>query len=378
MTRSDPFFTFFPQFTPDPINDAAWGRGFTDWNLIDDLPEPERARFLPARARYDTADPAYVAALAADVHTVAGNAGLMVYHYFFDGTHVLDGFERNLRDSPDAPPFFLCWANETWSKRWIGRPQDILVHQRHLLDPETMARHVDYLAGFFRHPRYRHCDGQPLFVLYNPLVGTLAEYIARYRELFAERGLDPMIGCCVSHEIDLALIDYFDFICEFQPRFFFNLARSGHAARLGSRLKRAAPALFERLGGLRDALKAGTAGTGFAYADYLGQLDDGSIERRLRTMAADRSLMRSTFFGWDNTPRYRDRNTIVSHAGVARADLATLTRIRSDANLPLILNSWNEWSEGAALEAPLVQPPLRQAFLDSVVAPQSVPTSNTP
>lgn len=187
-----------------------------------------------------------------------------------------------------------------------------------------------------------------------------------------------MIGCCVSHEIDPALIDYFDFICEFQPRFFFNLARGSQAARLGSRLKLAAPALFERLGGLRDALKSRAAATTFSYADYVRQLDDGSIEQRLRTMAGNRPLMRSTFFGWDNSPRYRERNTTVSHEGLQRADLAPVARIRSDGTLPLILNSWNEWSEGAALEAPLIEPPLRQPFLDSVVEPQPAAASNTP
>lgn len=364
MTRSDLFFTFFPQFTPDPINDAAWKPGFTDWDLIDALPENERAPFLPARQRYDTAAPEYVRQLAADLRAVATNPGLMVYHYFFDGRHVLNKFERNLLASEDAPPFFLCWANETWSKRWVGRPQDILIHQRHVMDDDIMRQHVAYLANFFRHSSYRHHEGRPVFVLYNPLIGILGEYVARYRELFAEHELNPVIGCCISHEIDPASVSFFDFICEFQPRFFFNLARSGHAARLGSRLKVVAPGLFERLGGLRDRMKTKKGSVSeIGYSNYLEALTDGSIESRLRTIAAGLPVMRSTFFGWNNTPRYRERSTVVSHAGLGDADLAPIDALRSDDSLPLIVNSWNEWSEGAALEVPQVEPALRGSFL---------------
>ena len=378
MTSSDPYFAFFPQFTPDPINDAAWRPGFTDWDLIDAMPADDRARFLPATARYDTADPAYLPRLAADLDAVAAGAGIMVYHYFFDGRHVLETFERNLRDAEDTPPFFLCWANETWSKRWVGRPQDILIHQRHVMDAEIMTRHVDYLASFFRHPRYRRIDGRPLFILYNPLIGVLGDYVARYRELFAARGLDPMIGACVSHELDTARVAFFDFVCEFQPRFFFNLARGEHAARLGSRLKTVAPGLFERLSGLRDRLKAKSDARVFAYADYLDALANGAIERRLRAVAGGLPLMRSAFFGWDNTPRYRERSTTMGYAGLGAADLAPLGALRSDGELPLLLNSWNEWSEGAALEAPLVEPPLRRAFLAQFRGDQAPSGSNTP
>ncbi len=364
MSNSQPFFAFFPQFTPDPINDAAWRPGFTDWDLINTLPSGKRARFLPATAHYDTADPCYPARLAADIQAVAPGAGLMVYHYFFDGQHVLDRFERNLCALESAPPFFLCWANETWSKRWVGRPQDVLIHQRHVLNADIMERHVDYLVPFFKHPSYRRVAGRPLFLLYNPLIGTLREYIARYRALFESRDFDPLIGCCISHEIDPERLLPFDFACEFQPRFFFNLARGRSAARLGSRLKTVAPGLFEWLGGLRDRWKPQSQTRAFFYAAYLRALNDGVIDRRLRAIAKDRALMRSAFFGWDNTPRYRERSTVMLYDDVKPADLAPLRALRSDGELPILLNSWNEWSEGAALEVPLLEPPLRRAFLE--------------
>jgi len=57
MTIAHQFFSYFPQFHSDSINDIAWGKGFTDWDLIRALPESQRSTFTPSRGCYDPGGP---------------------------------------------------------------------------------------------------------------------------------------------------------------------------------------------------------------------------------------------------------------------------------------------------------------------------------
>lgn len=365
MSPPSPFFSFFPQFTPDELNDKAWGEGFTDWKLIRDLPESSQANFTPARGMYDPTDPNYLSILEDDLQALSPHAGLALYHYFFDGRHVLKGFEQQLLSQRSRIPFFICWANETWSKRWIGKPNEVIVEQRHDLNESVIRDHANYLSQLFALEGYRHYDGRPLLLIYNPQASpTLNRALALYRKAFSEIGCNPFIGACISHPQPEVHMSSYDFGCEFEPRFFFNSFSQPTLAKAAARLKVASPRFFEWLGAIRDGFRQKSGQREFLYAEYLEQLESGDLERRLRECVGSRALMRSTFLLWNNTPRYRQRSTVVTHRGLYAADISKIiTTIQSDDDLPLFVNSWNEWSEGAALEAGECNHPLRQVFL---------------
>lgn len=362
------FFSFFPQFTPDPLNDLAWGEGFTDWNLIRALPESQRAAFTPALGYYDPTADNYLEQLREQLAALPmANAGLMVYHYHFDGTYVLSGFEQQLLKHADGPPFFFCWANETWTKRWVGSPGDIIIEQRHLPDSELIEEHAQYLARFFALPNYHRIDGRPLLVIYNSQSSpTLAPCLEMYRAVFARLNLHPLIGACLGYPQPPAWLRPYDFACEFEPRFFFNTRGSSGLASAAARIKASFPKLFEWLGTQRDRFRARSGNRVFSYAQYLAGLSSGRIERELRASAGGLPLMRSAFLGWDNTPRYRHQSTVVDSSSLATRDFDVLGSLRSDGQLPILLNSWNEWSEGAALEPAAAAGTWREKFLDSL------------
>lgn len=359
------FYSYFPQFHPDPINDRAWGHGFTDWKLINDLPETERDAFVPVRGCYDPSTPEYLRELANDLQaSPLPNSGLMVYHYHFDGVSALSGFEKQLLAQPDVEiPFFLCWANETWTKRWVGQPGEVLVEQQHVLSEELIRSHAEYLVKFFELPHYHRVNGRPVFMIYNAQASvTLPHVIALYREFFAELGHEPMIGACICYPQPPDQLQPYDFGCEFQPRFFFNLTNSSKVNRAVVPLKMRFPKVFELLGSIRQRLLSRGGERCFSYTDYLSALQSGRIESALRASVGSMPLMRASFLSWNNIPRYRRNRTVVEHSRVDEKSLQVLSTLRSDGGLPVLLNSWNEWSEGAALERGRREHPLRDHF----------------
>lgn len=367
MRSSRVFFSYFPQYHPDPLNDRAWGPGFTDWDLIRALPEKIRRRFTPAIGFYDPSSPEYVRTLIDQLERLPFSAGLMVYHYHFDGVYALSGFERQWLQQRPEVPFFLCWANETWTKRWVGRPSDIIVEQKHLADEALIRAHARYLSSYFELPSYRRIDDRPLLLIYNPLASpTLPRSIGLYRNAFQEIGWVPMIGACVSHSQPASQFAPYDFVCEFQPRYFFNTSTPSSVAKLASHLKARLPTLFEWMGAQRDRLRQHTDRREFSYEKYLLSVTTGDLEKSLRATTGSQPLMRSTFLSWDNSPRYGDRSTRVTNASGSPIDFAAVSSIRSDGDLPVLVNSWNEWSEGAALEPGVTEHAQRSAFLGAI------------
>lgn len=373
MSRSAPFFSFFPQFTPDALNDEAWGSGFTDWNLISELPDSEKVFFSPAKGMYDPTTPDYLLSLEREVSSLSPNAGLAVYHYFFDGRHVLPGFEKQLLDQRSRLPFFLCWANETWSKRWVGKPKEIIIQQKHELNESVIRLHAEYLAKLFDLEGYQRYQGRPILLIYNPQASTsLPHSLAIYRKVFLELGHEPFIGACVSYAQSVSHMEPYDFGCEFEPRFFFNFNTQTDLSRIVSNIKLHLPWFFELLGSYRDHFRKINRKSEFKYSDYLDLINNGGLEKRLRSIIGSRPLMRSTFLTWNNYPRYRKLNTLVSHDNVDPQDvIRSIRMIQSDPELPIFVNSWNEWSEGAAFEQGEITHPLRNSLFEGLALKNS-------
>lgn len=56
--------------------------------------------------------------------------GFCYYHYWFKNKKVMyEPTELMLIDNEPNKPFFFCWANEQWTKRWDGGNNEILIEQ---------------------------------------------------------------------------------------------------------------------------------------------------------------------------------------------------------------------------------------------------------
>ncbi len=89
--------------------------------------------------------------------------------------------------SPDFP-FCLCWANESWSRRWDGSERDVLMEQKH--SPELDLEFARSVLPYFRDPRDIRVDGKPMLIVYRPnVIPDLSATLLRWRELFREEGI---------------------------------------------------------------------------------------------------------------------------------------------------------------------------------------------
>lgn len=125
---------YLPQFHPIPENDAWWGKGFTEWTNVasaepffrgHDQPRlPADLGFYDLRVR----ETRIAQAAMAQQH---GIEGFCYWHYWFHGQRLLDRpFNEVVQSGEPDFPFCLAWANESWSRSWLGDQQNCLMEQR--------------------------------------------------------------------------------------------------------------------------------------------------------------------------------------------------------------------------------------------------------
>lgn len=366
-----PFAIYFPQFYPIATNDAAWGKGFTDWSLVANANLHDAwQRRAPEMGFYDGASPCVHTAQVAQARA-AGLGGFAVYHYWFFTHQELGAFEQTLlRERRGIGwPWFLVWASESWSRRWVGDPTT-LVNLSSEPTADEIRLHAAYLAGCFAHPDYLRIDGRPLFAWYQ--LGHFkrpAEVLQAYRSCWAALGHDVHVAQFVKKPFDAAHAPLVDSNYLFEPRLHFAFQGQGGGEGKKRMFDVARGVLGEqrvnRLLVWADRLAPrGKVYPAAGFLDYMGS----PARRRL---AASLGTVQDVLVpGWNNAPRYGARFTALED--LAPADFAELVRQRrGQAPIPLLVNAWNEWSEGAAIE-PCAY--LGRRYLDAMQQLEPTPT----
>jgi hypothetical protein len=347
----NPFAIYFPQFHPTRTNDAAWGHGFTDWSLVAQANlRPSWQRRSPRRGYYDGSDPAVHRAQVGEI-AQRGLGGVALYHYWFYSHQELPAFEHSLLNgaTDDQLPWFLIWATESWSRRWIGDPTPILsLDDRPSVD--AIAAHCEHITRCFERPGYQRWRGKPLFVWYN--LGHFAEparVLEHYRVELRRRGHEVSFGHFVKNPADRALANLVDLNYLFEPRLYFGFNRVGRGQSAKGLFDLAQSLLGKEL--MSRSLvwldRFQQKGQVHAASDYLSYL--ASDARRAFAQSLGTPVQDVMSPGWNNTPRYGDRFTALE--SLTPDDFAREVAGRSAGNdVPLLINAWNEWSEGAAIE----------------------------
>ncbi|MFO0704597.1 MAG: glycoside hydrolase family 99-like domain-containing protein [Candidatus Andersenbacteria bacterium] len=316
-----------PQYHPIPENDAWWGKGFTEWTNV----AKQKPRFpghyqphVPADLGYYDLRAETVREQQAKLAAAAGIFGFCYYHYWFDGKLLLQKPLEDLQalGTPDYP-FCLCWANEPWTRAWDGSQKEILMPQRY--SPAGERKHLQYLAPFFKDPRYIRIDGKPLWLIYrahhmpDPRALTTV-----WREEARRLGIGELYLCRVEsfpNERDEPTALGFDAAVEFQPNWELVIPTR------------------PRIDRERDVV--------FAYEEL--------VHGALAQPKPAYKRFGCVTPGFDNSPRRKKGAHLFTDSTPALYQLwLSLTLLQAQKNKPseqlVFINAWNEWGEGNHLE----------------------------
>jgi lipopolysaccharide biosynthesis protein len=265
----------------------------------------------------------------AELADAFGIHGFCYYHYWFHGKRLLEKpFDQVLKTGQPSSPFCLCWANEPWSRRWDGRPHDVLQHQSY--SPADDLEHIRWLLPALADPRAITIDGKPVFVVYQAQdLPDPARTVDIWREEVDRAGLPGVYLMTVETGWDAgwdATKVGFDAKILFQPQF--------------SVLDQV-PTLYVG----PESLKVYDYETAWRA---LVDLEPVSYQR-YETVCAR----------WDNSPR-TGANGVVLHRSTPEGYGEWLTTAISrvldkpeDQRL-VFINAWNEWGEGCHIEPDLL------------------------
>ena len=315
------------------------GKGFTEWtNVTQSVPlfKGHYQPHLPADLGfYDLRQPE-VREAQADLARSYGIHGFMYYHYWFEGKRLIERpFDEVLRSGRPDFPFCLCWANETWSRRWLGEDKEILIRQNY--SKEDFRKHAHWLSKAFADKRYIRINDRPVFVIYRysgipeeiDSIGILRE------ELRIQGSSDPFL---IAIDVHNPALNYekagFDQRMEFQP----NLGILPLGLRDRPSLRRAV-----------TNVKKGVFSASLKLYDYSEAVE--AMEQN----AADRQRIPCLLVSWDNSPRRGSKGVILQNCSPQSFGRALERRLQTWAETKprtdlFFLNGWNEWAEGNHLE----------------------------
>jgi len=326
---------YLPQFHPIPENDAWWGDGFTEWTNVRRAKPQFEGHDQPIRpgelGYYDLVEQPHVLRRQAALAKQYGLEGFCFYFYWFAGKRLLQApIEAYAEDEEIDFPFCLCWANESWSRTWDGREQEVLIGQQHT--PEDDIAFISYLVRYLSNSKYLRVKDRPLVMVYRPgLLPDAKATAGRWRDWCRENGIGEIYLVC-TQSFDTTDPTEFDFdaATEFPPN---NM-------------------------GLEPE-----AGLVHPVADnFQCKIYDWSVLPKQTESygEATSTLFRGVTPRWDNTARRMNRGTVFVNTDPDRyakwlrnAAQDVEARFDDPSERLVFINSWNEWAEGAHIEPDL-------------------------
>jgi lipopolysaccharide biosynthesis protein len=330
---------YLPQFHPIPENDEWWGKGFTEWRNVSKAKPLFPGHYqphLPADLGFYDLRLPEVREAQADLARKYGLEGFCYWHYWFRGKRLLERpFQEVLASGTPDFPFCLAWANESWSRRWLGEERNLLMEQSY--SEADDLNHARWLLPALADSRCIQVNGRPLFLIYRPThLPNPERTVETLRNECVRAGLpNPFLLGIDAHcaGTDCRQLG-FDGSLRFEPQ-------------LG-----ALPLAFDdgpSWGRLWQNLKLGVFSRELKVYDY------AQAQQLMNRAKFDHPYFPSVCVGWDNTPRRGNKGVIIINntpGEFAKAVQEAVIHIQSRPSEErlVFINAWNEWAEGNHLE----------------------------
>jgi len=165
---------YFPDYHPDSINARWHGKGWTEWALVKDA----KPRFpghhqpkQPSWGYFNEADPGWT---AKEIDLAADNGiDVFIYDWYWyanTGQYLQEGLEKGFLKAPNRNrlKFALMWANHDW----LNIQPATYDNQRIKLTSgevswslwDTISTYI--VEKYFKQPNYWKIDGKPYFSIY--------------------------------------------------------------------------------------------------------------------------------------------------------------------------------------------------------------------
>lgn len=344
---------YLPQFHDIPENDQWWGKGFTEWvNVKNAKPvyEGHEQPRVPLNKNYYNLLDDEVKVWQANLAKSYGIYGFCYYHYWFNGKLLLEKpMEQMLKNPKVDIPFCICWANEPWTRAWVGEKK-VLIAQEYG-EKREWIEHFNYLLPFFKDNRYIKNDNKPFVVIYRPeIIECLNEMLECWTRLARENGFQGIDFAYqnIAFDLEKNKDDHmFNYNIEFQPHYaFYDLNENKHKVVRG--LKRKLSNFLEKKFGFN--LK------------FVG--DGKLVENRVDYDLAWRAVLDrkpdseknipGAFVGWDNTPRHGKKGRVYVGDTPEKFQKYLTVQIKRTREIyhkdMMFMYAWNEWAEGGYLE----------------------------
>jgi len=321
---------YLPQFHIIPENEESWGRGFTEWtNVTRAVPQfaGHYQPHLPGDLGFYDLSNQEVLERQIVLARKYGISGFCLHYYWFRGKRLLEKPVATLYRRKDLDiRFCLSWANETWSRRWDGSEDDVLIPQIHTL--ESDKRFIEDAVRYMDDPRYIKIDDRPVLVVYrSELLADPARTIEHWRNVALKAvGKDLFLLRAMSFK-PATLVNGFDASVQFPPH---HLDAADTSAS-------------------KSPFNPAFSGRVYDYPALLA-----TVKRQFREY--DFPVIPAVMTGWDNTPRCGSagacyHGSTPAHYAAWLAAAAYFAKQKPvGGSSYVIINAWNEWAEGAHLE----------------------------
>jgi hypothetical protein len=330
---------FLPQFHPIPENNKWWNPGFTEWTNVAcarPLFRGHQQPRIPGELGFYDLRLEVTRVQQASLAKQHGVNGFCYYHYWFDGKLLLERpIEEMLKSGQPDIDFCLCWANESWTANWVGRPDDILMPQTYPGMNDHRA-HLEYLSKFFQDNRYIKVNGRPIFLIHRPLdLPNTKETLQSWQKLAKEYINSDLFLVGVGNDIEKILASGYDGVVTYSLMAAINdymtpLRKLWHLC-MHTILKRPRWVISYRV-----------------LQDYLIRKEWNNL-----------NVFPDVLPNWDNSPRLGRKALVINDSSPDLFFEVLQSAIKSVKNRPkenqlIFLKSWNEWAEGNYVEPDLL------------------------